>query len=205
MGKRQSPDEESSAERTGVDVMCLLGKTVLMCHVAENHLKRCLIYVLPSQKGRRCATRLWFLEDTMRRKTIGQLVGELRKRADVQEDLLERLLRFTAVRNQLIHGLVWDFRFSIETAAERRDTYARLQDAYVLARDVVNRLAAAIKPWAVETLGRAEVAEGAFAMIPSDQEETQMRERDGIAVKDLHGAKKRLEKALRRQKSRSRV
>jgi hypothetical protein len=119
MSSQRDPGPRGSEDISQLDVYAKIGAALCLVQTAEEVIRTCITYVLPK-------TSPLTIEDlerqtnAERKKTLGYFLGELRKRADLDEDFDALLASFLENRNTLVHRIGEVPGWTLRTAEGRK-------------------------------------------------------------------------------------
>ncbi|HSV63714.1 MAG TPA: hypothetical protein VLH83_10260 [Chthoniobacterales bacterium] len=113
------------------------GLTLHALQITEHQVSFCLTWVFPKDANTRL--RELFAADLRHQKlTLGQLLAELRKRAEIADDFDELLADFVNKRNRFVHKLLTEDQYQLQSdvgAAKAIEFMLPLQELAVTVQD----------------------------------------------------------------------
>jgi hypothetical protein len=120
------------------DILTRIGLALILIQTTEHMIQFCMTYALP-KGGIVTLAMLESQQNGARKKTLGQFLGELRKRVDLDDGFDTMLEEFLEKRNTLIHRIGdipdWSLNHEAGLQAARRFT-----DRLIQLNDVVLRV-----------------------------------------------------------------
>jgi hypothetical protein len=119
------PEMTEAQKRTTFEA----GLTLLCIQAAEHELSFMLRWVFPTDPGMNLKA-LYAQDSAGQKRTLGQLLNELRKRVEIQPDFKNMLLEFLELRNRFVHHLFNERDFNLatdESCVRASDVILRLQ------------------------------------------------------------------------------
>ena len=149
------------------------GITLQAIQGVEQILGFCLRFVFPSDASLDLRA-LYAMDSAHQKRTLGQLVAELRKRVEVHPEFNGYLTEFVALRNRFVHRLFTEREFTLatdESCARAAEVMSRLQ---FLMWDIQNIVMAYNLLW-VEHSGIPELVTASETDIQSSKHLQQVR------------------------------
>ncbi len=131
-------------------VFAVIGETLYMIQLAEQAIQNCIVFVFAGKKDI-SLDRLYSNKERIRKKTLGQIVLEVRKTVEVHPQFDEMLKAFVDKRNFFVHNMFNDKDFGLATDEQRSKTEAWLNDLQDYAWNVQNVFLGCLMNWAKES------------------------------------------------------
>jgi len=109
------------------DIIREIGLTFLALQGAEHVIQFTVSFIF-SDDGATTWEAILAMESSDRKKTLGQLVATLHKRAEIKPDFKERMDAFVQKRNRFIHSLFNEPEFLLDTEESVSKAHAFLMD-----------------------------------------------------------------------------
>jgi hypothetical protein len=140
----------------------------------EQILGFCLRFVFPRDPSLNPST-LYVMDSATQKRTLGQVVAELRKRVEVQSDFDAMLREFVELRNRFVHRLFNERDFTLATDESCFRAVEVMRRLQLLTWDIQNVLMAYNLLW-VQHSGIAELAAASDKEISGNKHLEQVRE-----------------------------
>jgi hypothetical protein len=140
----------------------------------EQILGFCLRLVFPTDPSLDLAS-LYKMDDVSRKRTLGQLVGQLRKRVEVQSDFDAMLREFVELRNRFVHHLFNEPECTLATDQSCSRAVEVMRRLQLLTWDIQNILMAYNLLW-VQHSGIPELAAASEKNLSQNKHLEQVRE-----------------------------
>jgi len=128
----------------------VIGETLYMIQLAEWAIQTCMIFVFTG-KNQISVERLYSENATIRKKTLGQVLAELRKRTEVHPQFNQMLKTFVEKRNFFVHHIFNDKDYSLATKDSCENIEDFLNDLQDYAWNVQNVFLGCLTNWMKET------------------------------------------------------
>lgn len=132
------------------DVLVAIGVALLMIQTTERVIKLCMTFVL-QRSNPLTLEALERQKKEERKKTLGYFLGELRKRADLDEKFDALLEEFLERRNVLVHDFGERDEFSLNTPAGLASANVFVHDLIRKAEEVLKVFVGLVQAWQEQT------------------------------------------------------